>query len=157
MSRLGRWSRPKEYAYAPLSERDEQVRRDFRYRTGRWFFGRRGQYQMGTVLVCAAVALPLGIVLTALEGGEMPRGKELLAFVAMLAAGLFVVYTWWFYSRQDRSELRRSYWFSSIRPSDDLEVAAAKETLLSRDSSHGECERALELLVSRGACRAPSS
>jgi hypothetical protein len=115
----------------PLSQQDEQVRRDVRYRTGRWFFGRRGQHQWAQFWF----VLP-----SRFRGGSCLR-----PWAGTTCRGARTC------SPSSRCSQPR------VAPSDDFEVAGAKETLLSRVSSREECERALELLVSRGACTPPPS
>jgi hypothetical protein len=72
-----------------------------------------------------------------------------------VALALVLIYSCWYAWRQERSERRRSYSFYVNPQEADGEIAEAKSVLLRLQSSNEERERAIELLLSRGACSLP--
>jgi hypothetical protein len=148
-----RWFRPSAFFYTPLTERDEEVRRDTRYRVGRWLS--RDGYLFIALSFIAAIALPVGACVDWLQGHDEPRLEAKLVGLIVWLLSVLVLYVWWFFARQDRAEKRRGYRFSRVEPDDDLEVAHAKSSLLSAASTPSEREQALQLLISRNACSRP--
>jgi hypothetical protein len=144
----GSGRRPRELLYHELTDDDERIRRDVRYRTGR----RLGGTAIAVVLF-VAIGFPVAFVLDWRDGGSdtlslLPAALLVLFWVL----SLFGVYAWWFYRRQDWSELRRAYRFRRVEPEDDAEIAGAKGVLLDSASSPSQREQAIQILLSRGAC-----
>jgi hypothetical protein len=150
---MERWFRSKEILYTPLTERDEEVRRDPRYRVGRWLGG--DGYRFVALSFITAIALPVAVCVDWLQGHDEPDLRAQLVGLILWLLSVLVLYVWSFFARQDRSEKRRSYRFSRVAPDDDLDVAHAKTSLLSAASTPSERERALQLLISRNACSRP--
>ena len=76
----------------------EDVRRDVRYRVGRWL-GSTTPRGIFVVLLLATVGFPLATWLEWLQGslGE-PLGVEILMLIAWLLCGA-LAYAWWFFAR----------------------------------------------------------
>ena len=87
-----------------------------------------------------------------IDGSDRLTVGGRVIFVAWGIAGVLGLYCWWFFERQEWSELRRAYRFRTVEPQDDEEVAAAKRFLLNKESSSSEREQAVHVLLSRGAC-----
>lgn len=140
--------RPKELLYLSLSDRDERIRCDVRYRAGRWFGGKAI-----SLAVFIATGVPLAFVLEWRDGrsDELAPLQEAL-LLALWFVSLLGIYSWWFYKKQDWSELRRAYRFRNVVPEDDVEIADAKRVLLDRASTLNEREEGVQVLLSRGAC-----
>lgn len=130
--------RSRDVLYTPLTECDEEVRRDTRYRVGRCLD--RDGYRIVALSFLGAIGLPVAAYVDRLQGYDEPQMKVTLASLIVWLLSLLVVYAWWFFARQDHSEKRRSYRFSRAKPEDDLEVADAKSSLLSAVSTPGERE-----------------
>lgn len=85
----------------------EDVRRDVRYRVGRWL-GSTTPRGIFVVLLLATVGFPLATWLEWLQGslGE-PLGVEILMLIAWLLCGA-LAYAWWFFARLAATERERS-------------------------------------------------
>jgi hypothetical protein len=140
----------RELLYVPVTENDKQVRRDRRYRIGRAFDGRGRAGLTVALLGIVAVLAQAGGWISG-EPDSLTVGGDVVILLFGIA-GFLGVYCWWFFERQERSELRRAYRFRTGDPHDDQEIAAAKRSLLSRDSTIAERKQAVDFLLSRGAC-----
>jgi len=101
---LERWLRPGSARSAPLDPRGEELRRDARYRVGRWL-GRRWPTDLFGVLLLASVGFPVATWLEWLRGGlGEPLGIE-VAMLCAWAGSSLLAYAWWFFARQERAEL----------------------------------------------------
>lgn len=139
---------PEELLYLPLTDHDERVRHELRYRTCRWL-----SKQAIGLAVAAAIAIPLAFVLDWRD--EYSDGLTLSQAALLLALwvpSLMGIYVWWFYRQQDWSELRRAYLFRKVEPEDDVEIADAKRVLLDGGSTPSEREQAVQVLLRRGVC-----
>lgn len=107
---LERWLRHGSARSAPLDSRGEELRRDARYRVGRWL-GRRWPTDLFGVLLLASVGFPVATWLEWLRGGlGEPLGIE-VAMVCVWLGCTLLVYAWWFFARADRAESRRARGF----------------------------------------------
>jgi hypothetical protein len=146
----GRRAESRELLYLAITESDERVRRDPRYRVGAVLNKRYGSGATVAFFgVIGAAAIPLGW-LAGETVGLNAAGKILVALWGV--AGVLGLYCWWFFVRQEWSERGRAYRLRRVEPEDDVEIADAKRSLLTRGSSAAEREQALVLLLSRGAC-----
>jgi hypothetical protein len=148
------WRKPKQWMYTPLTERDYAVHRDPRYRVGHWL---RSWYdQLTAIAACVAFGLPVAVVVDGLRddlGGEMPRAYA--TGVVMWVISVALLYSRWFEHRQAVSERRRGYRFYVLDNERDIEIAEAKQALLSMTATDHERQEALDLLLNRGACSLP--
>jgi hypothetical protein len=90
-----------------------------------------------------------------IEDEDNQKPGLVISSVVMWVIGAVLVYARWFEHRQGASEQRRGYRFYVRDNEYDLEVAHAKESLLSTESTEDERQQALDLLLSRGACSPP--
>ncbi len=83
----------------------ENLRRDVRYRIGRWL-GTTMPSGIFGVLLLGSVGFPLATWLEWLRGGlDEPLGVEIAMLLAWLLCAL-LAYTWWFSARQGLAEPR---------------------------------------------------
>jgi hypothetical protein len=148
----GRSRRSREFTYVPLTPRDEAVRGDRRYRIGAWL--NTWGSPILALAFCVVLALPIALLVDWRAndlGSERPRAY--LAGTLLWLLALAATYVRWFAWRQERSERQRGYRFYVDPQERDAEIAAAKGILLSSNSTSEERDRAVELLVSRGAAQ----
>jgi hypothetical protein len=148
------WSfRVRRATYVPLTDRDYEVRRDARYRVGRWL----GQDVYGRGFLTLAwiidISFPIALVAGWASHDFAPRAYVGLAI--MITLGLLGIYAHRFWARQDRSENARGYSFYLVKDEPDPEARLAREVILDRGTSDADRQQAVDVLVSKGLCSVP--
>lgn len=140
--------------YVPLNEQDYAVYEDLRYRLGHWL---RNEFDRPTAVAAfAAFGVPLAVIFDSWTGDlGTERPRVYVALLVIWIVAVLLVYARWFEHRQAVSERRRGYRFYVFEDERDMEIAGAKEALLSTTSTDRERQEALGLLLARGACSIP--
>lgn len=137
----------RQLLYIPLTEHDEHIHRDLRYRAGR-ILRREG---IGLALAFV-ICFPIAVLLDWRDGSGGTSQAQSALLLLMWLLSLLGVYAWLFFARQDWGEQRRAYRIDASKALDDPDVSNARQVLESGTSARSEREAALHVLLTRGAC-----